>query len=148
MAISQPTVAPSRSLVWVQGMCIASLFLALVLNALAYLGFQLEDHSPLALVLFPLWLGMILGWGAVIFGLGRWIKLQRPVLAWWQTAILLALLCLGVFSACGAMTKLPSDGQAAIVNGTYVIQAHGSVVREISRAEYERQTNLFAYLFF
>src|SRR6266536_3188888 len=75
-------------------------------------------------ILFALWLGMIIGWGAILVSLGRRFRLRWPVLAWWQTAVVAILFGVGVFSSCGAMLNLPSDGQAAVVNGAYVIQAH------------------------
>src|SRR6266542_5279995 len=114
---------------WARRVSVVALVLATGLTSLAYVGFRLEEDSPVAPILFALWLGMIIGWGAILVGLGRRFRLRRPVLAWWQTAVVVILFGVGVFSSCGAALNLPSDGQAAIVNGAYVIQAHGSVVR-------------------
>jgi hypothetical protein len=120
---------------------------ALALACGAYLGLRLEDNSPLAAILILLSFGMIVCAFIVLLAWRTGAPLSRPQLPPWATAGILALAAFGVFNACSAEASLPVDGQAAITNGQYVIQAHGAVVRAITQAEYDRETNLELHLF-
>jgi hypothetical protein len=119
--------------------------LALVFGA--YFGLRLEDNSPLAAILILLSFGMIACAFIVMLAWRTGARLSRPELPQWATAGTLALAAFGVFNACTAEGSLPVDGQAGIMNGQYVIEAHGAVVRGITQAEYDRETNLELHLF-
>lgn len=120
---------------------------ALALASAAYLGLRLEDNSPLAAIVIFLAFGMFVCAFIVMLAWRTGAELARPQLPSWATTGLLALAAFGVFNACTAQGSLPVDGQATIMNGRYVVQAHGHAVRDITQAEYDRDTNLELHMF-